>query len=88
MSTGSINLNKEDFLNSKWDEIIKECTPRECIEYFYSFSKKVQEYEGSGNIKAKKMFSLLACITSPGLKADDCDEFFAEVFNWLSYAVS
>lgn len=84
MSTGSINLNKEDFLNSKWDEIIKECTPRECIEYFYSFSKKVQEYEGSGNIKAKKMFSLLACITSPGLKADDCDEFFAEVFNWLS----
>lgn len=77
MSTSDIILSRDDFLSSQWQEVIKECEPRECSRYSTQFQKKSQEAEVSGDAKNKKLFAVLACMTSVSLISDKYEEFLA-----------
>jgi len=77
MSTSDVILSQDDFVSSQWQEVIKECELRECIEYSEQFQKKSQEAGASGDAKNQKLFAVLAHITGVALISDKYEEFVA-----------
>jgi hypothetical protein len=49
MTLHEIPLTKEDFENSKWQEIIDKCEDKECHSYSTEMFKKAREAEGAGD---------------------------------------
>ncbi|MCX5890566.1 MAG: DUF4209 domain-containing protein [Deltaproteobacteria bacterium] len=64
MPLHEILLTKEDFENSKWEEIIEKYEEKECHSYSTAMFKKAREAEGAGDKKNQEIFDLLGSITS------------------------
>lgn len=69
MPLQDIPLTKEDFENSKWEEIIDHCEKKECHSYSAGLFKKAREAEDAGWKINQEIFTLLGGIASMYLKA-------------------
>lgn len=69
----NIQLTKEDFLNSNWEDAIKDCEDKDCQRYSFILKKKADEEKEPIN---KEVLTLLAAISSFSLKVDSEDEPF------------
>ncbi|MHC5852497.1 DUF7380 domain-containing protein [Nostoc sp.] len=77
-------LTKEDFINSRWLEVINSSERKECLTYSRVFWNKAQEAKEAGNIREQSVFEILAFVTGVAIKPESTDEFFAEVFQNLT----
>lgn len=80
MPLQDIPLTKEDFENSKWEEIIDKCEEKECHSYSSALFKKAREVEDAGEKIYQKIFALLGSITSMYLKAQSPNDPFGPMF--------
>jgi tetratricopeptide (TPR) repeat protein len=70
-------LRKEDFERCQWQEVIANCSEKECISYCQHFQKKAKEAEENDDLQAQTVFSLLARITYLGFHLDTQEQPFA-----------
>ncbi|MEB3311845.1 MAG: DUF4209 domain-containing protein [Snowella sp.] len=80
-------LNKDDFLNSSWQDVVINSGDRGWLDYWQAFRKKAQVAETQGNVREKNVFELLARITFSVIPPDGkSEEHPLEVFETLSQA--
>ena len=77
-------LTKDDFINSRWQDVINSSERKECLAYSSGFWKKAQEAKEAANVREQAVFEILAAVTSAAIKPDSNEEFFAEVFRSLT----
>ena len=77
-------LTKEDFINSRWQDVINSSERKECSAYNRVFWNKAQEAKEAGNVREQSVFEILAFITGAAIKPESTEEFFAEVFQNLT----
>jgi hypothetical protein len=59
-------LNKEDFVNSGWQDIVGKCDiSRGWRDYSASFSQKAHDSQNNGNLREQEVFELLKRISFP-----------------------
>ena len=64
-------LNKEDFLNSSWQDIVEKCDiSRGWRDYSAAFSQKAHDSHNNGNLREQEVFELLKLITYPVISAN------------------
>jgi hypothetical protein len=73
-------LTKDDFINSRWLDVINSSERKECPAYNMAFWKKAQEAKGAGNLREQVVFEVLAAVTYGAIKLESTEEFFAEIF--------
>jgi hypothetical protein len=74
MSPSYITLKKDDFVRSRWEDMIASCPDKECQRYSAIFRAK--EAEASGDAQARAVFALLGAVASFNLNGDSVDEPF------------
>ncbi|HEY9652564.1 MAG TPA: hypothetical protein V6C95_18040, partial [Coleofasciculaceae cyanobacterium] len=74
-------LTKDDFINSRWQDVINRSERKECLAYSSSFWKKIQE---AGNDKEQAVFEILAAVTSVPIYSESHEEFFSQHFQNLT----
>ena len=77
-------LTKEDFINSRWLEVVNRSERKECGAYNRVFWNKAQEAKEAGNVREQSVFEILAFVTGAVIKPESTEEFFAEVFQNLT----
>lgn len=77
-------LTKDDFINSRWQDVVNSSERKECLTYDSAFWKKAQEAKEAGNVREQAVFEILAAVTSAAIKPEATEEFFAEVFQNLT----
>ena len=77
-------LTKEDFINSRWQDVINSSERKECSAYNRVFWNKAQEAKEAGNVREQYVFEILAFVTGIAIKPESTEEFFAEVFQNLT----
>src|SRR5919202_277000 len=77
-------LTKDDFINSRWQDVINSSERKDCLTYDMAFWKKAQEAQEAGNVREQAVFEILAAVTSAAIKSESNEEFFAEVFQNLA----
>jgi hypothetical protein len=77
-------LTKDDFINSRWQDVINSSERKECLAYSSGFWKKVQEAKEAGNDKEQAVFEILAAVTSVPIYSESHEEFFSEHFQNLT----
>ena len=77
-------LTKEDFINSRWLEVVNSSETKECLAYNRVFWNKAQEAKEAGNVREQYVFEILAFVTGIAIKPESTEEFFAEVFQNLT----
>lgn len=85
----SINppLTKDDFINSRWQDVINSSEKKDCFTYRNAFWKKAEDAKETGNVREQAVFEILAFITGVAIKsnkAKSTEEFFAEFFKDLT----
>jgi hypothetical protein len=73
-------LTKDDFINSRWLDVINSSERKECPAYNMAFWKKAQEAKGAGNLREQVVFEILTAVTYGAIKLESTEEFFAEIF--------
>lgn len=74
----------DDFINSRWQDVVNSSERKDCLTYDSAFWKKAQEAKEAGNIREQAVFEILAVVTSAAIKPESTEEFFAEVFQNLT----
>jgi len=74
-------LTKDDFINSRWQDVVNSSERKECLAYTLAFWKKAQEAEETGNLREQAVFKILAAVTYGAIKRESTEEFFAEIFH-------
>jgi len=64
MGENDIIISKEDFLKSKYEEVINSCEKKECHEYSTKFLQVGRDLESSKDVFQSEMCTLLGRITS------------------------
>ncbi|MEH2276776.1 MAG: DUF4209 domain-containing protein [Nostoc sp.] len=77
-------LTKEDFINSRWQDVINSSERKECSAYNRVFWNNAQQAKEAGNVREQSVFEILAFITGAAIKPESTEEFFAEVFQNLT----
>jgi len=77
-------LTKDDFINSRWQDVINSSERKDCLTYDDAFWKKAQEAKEAGNVREQAVFEILAAVTSAAIKPESTEEFFADVFQNLT----
>ncbi len=77
-------LTKDDFINSRWQDVVNSSERKECLTYNMAFWKKAQEAKEAGNVREQAVFEILAAVTGAAIKPESNEEFFAEVFQNLT----
>ena len=77
-------LAKDDFTNSRWQDVINCRERKECFTYSEAFWQKAQEAKEVENVREQNLFEILAAVTSAAIKPESTEEFFAEVFRNLT----
>ncbi len=72
----NVPIIKADFEALSWQNVINECTRKECNDYYSHFFTKAKETEAIGNEKAQEIFTLLGAICSLFLRSENRDEPF------------
>lgn len=81
MSSLNPPLNKDDFLNSSWQEVINSCSQKECLEYSIAFWNKSKEVE---NVCEKAVLKLLAVITDSIIHPEQTETVFKNLSHNLT----
>jgi Domain of unknown function (DUF4209) len=86
MPLPDITLSQDDFIQSKWEDVISGCREKVCREYSQLFWKKSQEAEVDGALNNQAVFTLLTVITDPELNSESYDKPFTymDVINSIS----
>ena len=64
-------LNKEDFINSGWQDIVEKCDiSRGLRDYSAAFSQKAHDSQNNGNLREQEVFELLKRISFPVIPAN------------------
>ncbi|MEH2168338.1 MAG: DUF4209 domain-containing protein [Nostoc sp.] len=77
-------LTKEDFINSRWQDVINSSQRKECGAYNRVFWNKAQEAKEAENVREQSVFEILALLTGAAIKPESTEEFFAKVFQNLT----
>ena len=77
-------LTKDDFINSRWQDVINSSERKECLTYSMAFWGKAPEAKEVGNVREQAVFEILAAVTDALIKPDLTEEFFAEIFQNLT----
>ncbi|MEW6496045.1 MAG: DUF4209 domain-containing protein [Cyanobacteriota bacterium] len=77
-------LTKDDFINSRWQDVVNSSERKECLSYNMAFWKKAQEAKEAENVREQAVFEILAVVTGAAIKPESTEEFFAEVFQNLT----
>ncbi len=77
-------LTKDDFINSRWQDVINSSERKDCLTYHIAFWKKAQEAKDAGNVREQAVFEILAAVTGAAIKPESNEEFFAEIFQNLT----
>ena len=77
-------LTKDDFINSRWQDVINSSERKDCLTYHIAFWKKAQEAKDAGNVRDQAVFEILAAVTGAAIKPESNEEFFAEIFQNLT----
>jgi hypothetical protein len=77
-------LTKDDFINSRWQDVVNSTERKECLAYSSGFWKKVQEAKEAGNDKEQAVFEILAAVTSVPIYSESHEKFFSEHFQNLT----
>ena len=64
MDLKNIPLNKVDFDERKWQEIIENCPEKQCINYNEFFFAKAKTADAMGDPKCYEVFALLTAVSS------------------------
>jgi hypothetical protein len=56
-------LTKDDFINSRWQDVINSSERKECLAYNMAFWEKAQEAKEAGNVREQAVFEILAAVT-------------------------
>jgi hypothetical protein len=78
------SLNRNDFTNAPWKDVIDSIDRKDFFSYIVPFYKKSQEAEKSGNIREQAVFLVLAAATSSSLKPESTEESLADHFRNLA----
>lgn len=78
MSSLSLSLTKDDFINSCWQDVVAECDSKDCLTYKSKFWKKSEEKKQAGKQKEQAVFELLTAITDIPINPELINELFAE----------
>ncbi|WP_170943250.1 DUF4209 domain-containing protein [Methanosarcina spelaei] len=62
---GSVKLNKTDFDEVNWQEVISKCKKKDCLCYCTCFNSRAEEEKSNANLKNLAIFSLLSIVTMP-----------------------
>lgn len=84
MPTLNPPLNKDDFLNSRWQEVVNSSKRKDCCTYSLAFWNKAKEAEAVGNVREQAVLEILAVVSGVEIKPEATEEFFAEVFKNLT----
>jgi hypothetical protein len=74
-------LNKNDFNNICWQDVINGSKRKDCRSYSSSFFNKLKETE---NPREREVFEILVAVSSPKIKPESTEEFFADIFQNLT----
>lgn len=78
-------LNKEDFVNSGWQDIVEKCDiSRGLPDYSAAFSKKAHDSQNNGNLREQEVFELLKRISFPVIPANGEKDRPLSSFNSLT----
>ncbi|MFM5888008.1 MAG: hypothetical protein ACKOQS_06925, partial [Dolichospermum sp.] len=91
-------LNKEDFINSAWKEVIENSERKLCNIYYDNFRRKAQEAKEAGNNRQYGVFDILQRVTVAPIQSeldiaystfsdrftDETIDFLAEIFDEVS----
>ncbi|MFM6368633.1 MAG: hypothetical protein ACKPGN_10455, partial [Dolichospermum sp.] len=91
-------LNKEDFINSAWKEVIENSERKLCNIYYDNFRRKAQEAKEAGNNRQYGVFEILQRVTVAPIQSeldiaystfsdrftDETIDFLAEIFDEVS----
>ncbi|MEP0751181.1 DUF4209 domain-containing protein [Trichocoleus sp. Lan] len=84
MSSLNPPLTKDDFINSRWQDVVNSSERKECLAYNRGFWKKAQEAKEAGNVRQEAVFEILAAVTGAVIKPESNEEFFTQVFQNLT----
>lgn len=84
MSSLNPPLSKDDFTNSRWQDVVNSSERKECLTYSSAFWKQAQEAKEAGNVRKQAIFEILSFVTGAAIKPDLTEEFFAKVFQNLA----
>lgn len=73
-------LTKDDFINSRWQDVVDNAERKDCLTYVNAFWQKAKE---AGNTREQAVFEILATVSSAAIKPESNEEFFTEVFQNL-----
>ncbi|MEH2401042.1 DUF4209 domain-containing protein [Nostoc sp.] len=72
-------LTKEDFINSRWQDVINSCERKECGAYNRVFWNKAQEVKEVGNFREQSVFEILVVVTDAAIQPRSNEKFLAKV---------
>ncbi len=78
MSSLDLQLTKEDFINSTWQDVVSECDRKDCLSYRSKFWRKAEAEKQGGNHREQSVFEFLTAITQMPIRSESTDEYFAE----------
>jgi hypothetical protein len=77
-------LTKDDFINSRWQDVVNSSERKDCLTYNNAFWKKAEEAKEARNVREQAVLEILAFITGAAIKPESTEEFFAEFFQNLT----
>lgn len=77
-------LTKEDFINSRWQDVVNSSERKDCFTYSNGFWEKAQEAKEAGNDKEQALFEILAALTVVAINPESTEEYFARYFHNLT----
>jgi hypothetical protein len=77
-------LTKDDFINSRWQDVINSGEKKDCLTYNNALWKKAEEAKEAGNVREQAVLEILAFITGAAIKPESTEEFFADIFQNLT----
>ena len=61
-------LTKEDFINSRWQDVFNSSERKECSAYNRVFWNKAQEAKEAGNVREQSVFEILVVVTDAAIQ--------------------
>lgn len=77
-------LAKDDFTNTRWQDVVNSSERKDCLTYNGAFFKKAQEAQEAGEFRNQVVFGVLAAVTCAAIKPESTEEFFADIFKNLT----
>ncbi|MEH2355729.1 DUF7380 domain-containing protein [Nostoc sp.] len=77
-------LTKEDFINSRWQDVLNSSERKECSAYNRVFWNKAQEAKEAGNFREQFVFEILVVVTDAAIQPRSNEKFLAKFVERLT----